>query len=73
MMSDPPAGSIALDHAALSYAPSAVTLLHARELARRQPLAALLGVADPEPVNASALPLAAAEVEAAAALLGVPS
>jgi CHAT domain-containing protein len=56
----------------IGYAPSAGTLLHARTLAKRQPAGGLLGVIDPQPVDALPLPLAEPEVAAAAALLGVP-
>ncbi len=62
----------ALDDLAMSYAPSAVAMLHARELAGQEAAAGLLGVAEPMPVNAKPLPLAAAEVAAAAAILGGP-
>ena len=59
----------ALDEVALSYAPSSLALRHAREQAERQSPVKLLGIADPQPVNAKPLALASAEVAAAAALL----
>jgi CHAT domain-containing protein len=62
----------ALDDLAVSYAPSAVAMLYARELAGQE-AAGLLGVAEPLPVNAKPLPFAAAEVGAAAAILGGPA
>jgi len=70
--SHPTGRRYAADHLAITYAPSAGALLHARELAGQRPLTDLLGIADPQPVDAGSLPLAGAEVEAAAALLGVP-
>jgi CHAT domain-containing protein len=69
-----PAGRrYALDDLAVSYAPSAVAMLHARELAGQEAAPGLLGVAEPLPVNAKPLPFAAAEVAAAAAILGGPA
>lgn len=69
-----PAGRrYALDDLAVSYAPSAVAMLHARELSGQEAVSGLLGVAEPMPVNAKPLPFAAAEVAAAAAILGGPA
>ena len=68
----PTARRFAIDHVALSYAPSAVAILHAREIAGRLPLAGLLGIVDPETTNARSLPLAAAERHAAATLMSGP-
>lgn len=71
--SAPTGRQYAVDRQAIAYVPNAMALLAAGDLVARRPLDSLLGVADPQAGQAGSLPLADAEVAAAAALLGGPA